>query len=71
MNFKIGLVCNLTYKFADFHISCPTFEQNAIARQERNKRTLSEKIFSEKHIRINQKSTRTIDFIIGILSAII
>jgi hypothetical protein len=71
MDFKIGLVCGLTDKFADFHISCPTFEQDPIARQERNKRTISEKTFTEKHIRINRKIPRAINFIIGILSAII
>ena len=71
MDFKIGLVCGLTDKFADFHISCPTFEQDPIAREERNKRTLSEKTFVEKHIRISRKSKRTINFVIGILSAII
>jgi hypothetical protein len=71
MNFKIGLVCGLTDKFADFHVSCPTFEQDPIARQERNKRTLSEKTFAEKHIRINRKIPRSINLIIGILSAIL
>lgn len=71
MNFKVGLLCGLTDKMADFNITCSTFIEDPDLKEERLKQQEALRQFYLEEARIEQENKKPLNIIIRIISIII
>lgn len=71
MDFKVGLLCGLTDKMADFKITCSTFIEDPVLKEERLKQQEALRQFYLEEARIEQENKKPLNVIIRIISIII
>jgi hypothetical protein len=71
MNFKVGLICGLTDKIADFEIACASFEEDPVLKEERLKQQEALRQYYLEEARIQQEDKKPLNVIMRIISIII
>ncbi|MCC7454193.1 MAG: hypothetical protein IT222_08515 [Crocinitomix sp.] len=70
MNFKVGLLCGLTDKMADFEIACPDFVEDPIIKEQRLKDLIALREYQIAVARIEQENKKPHKVIFKIISII-
>jgi hypothetical protein len=71
MNFKVGLLCGLTDKMADFEIACSDFVEDPVLKEERLRQQEALRQFYLEEARIEQEEKKPLNVIMRIISIII